>query len=504
MTFMPDSGFPLLSLMIMTLPIGAGLIWLTPDPRKARWIALLTAVVDLALTLAIVTGFDRSTGGFQFIEQHEWIPTLHIQYHIGVDGMSVLFLPLAVLLFTGVILASWTSVHTLPRLYYTLLLILESATLGIFCALDTMLFFLFWELTLIPTFFLISLWGIGPHRRYAAVKYTLMMLAGGVPLLFGFLLLAFNHANLSGTGVPAGLVFDYPTLLNETLPAELQAAVFFLLLLGFAVKAPVFPLHTWLPTVAMEGPASIAAIMTGLKLGAYGLIRFTVPLAPDAAQRYHWLLAGLGVVGMLYGALAALSQTNLRRMLAFSSLSHIGLVLLGIASFNLQGIQGALYQLLNFIIVAGGIFLLAGFLHHRVGSTDVLSLGGVAHSMPLLAAFFFLFGLAGMGVPGTNGFPAEFLLILSALKTHTGAGLAALAGVVLGAAYFLGIYRRAFLGPAHSAVITDAVDLRARELVVVSVMGLLILVGGFYPNSVLELTRTASEEWVGHLITRQP
>jgi len=186
-------------------------------------------------------------------------------------------------------------------------------------------------------------------------------------------------------------------------------------------------------------------------------------------------------------------------MLAFSSLSHVGLVLLGIASFNLQGIQGALYQLLNFTIVAGGIFLLAGFLHHRVGSTDLLNLGGVARSMPLLAAFFFLFGLAGMGVPGTNGFPAEFLLILSALKTHTGAGLAALAGVILGAAYFLGIYRRAFLGPARKAVIADAVDLRARELVVVAVMGVLILIGGFYPNSVLELTRAASEEWVGNL-----
>jgi len=499
---MAESGFPLLSLLIITLPLGGALIWLVPDPRHARWIALMTALVDLVFALAVVTGFDHNAGGFQFVEHHAWIPTLHIEYMVGIDGISVLFLPFTVLLFIGALLASWSSVRTLPRLFYSLLLILESATLGIFCALDTMLFFLFWELTLIPTFFLISLWGVGPHRRYAAVKYTLMMLAGGVPLLFGFLLLAFNHASLSGAGVPAGLVFDYPTLLNETLPAELQAAVFFLLLLGFAVKAPVFPLHTWLPTVAMEGPASIAAIMTGLKLGAYGLIRFTVPLAPDAAQHYHWLLAGLGVVGMLYGALAALSQTNLRRMLAFSSLSHIGLVLLGIASFNLQGIQGALYQLLNFTIVAGGIFLLAGFLHHRIGSTDVLSLGGVAHSMPLLAAFFFLFGLAGMGVPGTNGFPAEFLLILSALKTHTGAGLAALASVVLGAAYFLGIYRRAFLGPTHSAVITDAVDLRARELVVVSVMGILILVGGFYPNSVLELTRAASEEWVSNLITK--
>ena len=385
--------------------------------------------------------------------------------------------------------------RTLPRLYYTLLLILESATLGIFCALDTILFFLFWELTLVPIFFLISLWGVGPHRRYAAVKYTLMLLGGGVPLLFGFLLLAFHHASL-GDG---GLVFDYPSLLATALPVELRTTVFFLLLLGFAVKAPVFPLHTWLPTVAMEGPASIAAIMTGLKLGIYGMIRFAVPLAPAAAQEYHWLLAGLGVIGILYGAMMALSQTNLRRMLAFSSISHVGLVLLGIAAFNLQGIQGALYQLLNFSIVAGGIFLLTGYLHHRVGSTDIISLGGVARSMPLLAAFFFLFGLAGMGVPGTNGFPAEFLLILSALETHTGAGLAALAGVVLGAAYFLGIYRRAFLGPSQHAAVSDALDLGRRELLVVIVLAALILAGGLFPNAILDLTRVASLDWVSHL-----
>jgi NADH-quinone oxidoreductase subunit M len=497
---MTATGFPLLSLVIMMLPVGAGLIWLAPDPARARWIALLTALLDLVLTLLIMLRFDSTSGGFQFVEQHAWIPSLNIQYLVGVDGMSVLFLPLTVLLFIAVILASWTSVRSLPRLYYTLLLILESATLGIFCALDTILFFLFWELTLVPIFFLISLWGIGPHRRYAAVKYTLMMLTGGVPLLFGFLLLAFNHAGTATGGITHALLFSYPELLASPLPAELQTAVFFLLLLGFAVKAPVFPLHTWLPTLAMEGPASIAAIMTGLKLGVYGLIRFTVPLAPAAAQEFHWLLAGLGVIGILYGALLALSQTNLRPMLAFSSLSHVGLVLLGISAFTLQGIQGALFQLLNFTVVASGIFLLSGFLHHRVGSTDVVSLGGVAQRMPLLTAGFFLFGLAAMGVPGTSGFPAEFLLILSALDSHTGAGLAALAGVVLGAAYFLGIFRRAFLGPMHNTAVIEAVDLRRRELAVMLVLGALILAGGLFPNSVLELTRITSEGWVGQLV----
>ena len=496
---MPDSSLPLLSLMIITLPIGAALIWLLPDARHARMVALLTALVDLGFALSVLAGFDADKAGFQFVERGEWIPSLNIQYLVGVDGLSVLFLPLTVLLFIGVIIASWTSVRSMTRLYYSLLLLLESVTLGIFCALDTMLFFLFWELTLVPIYFLVSLWGMGPNRRYAAVKYTLYMLAGGIPLLFGFLLLAFNHAEVSGLSGPASLVFDYPRLLAGSLPEGLQTTIFFLLLLGFAVKTPVFPMHTWLPTIAMEGPVAIAAIMTGLKLGAYGLIRFTVPLAPAAAQEYHWLLAGLGVIGLLYGAVAALNQTNLRKMLAFASISHVGLVVLGIASLSLSGIQGAVFQLVNFTIVAGGSFLLLGFLHHRTGSTDIVSLGGGARTMPLLAAFFLLFGLAGMGVPGTNGFPAEFLILLSALETHTGAGLAALFAIVLGAAYFLSIYRRAFLGPVANTIVAEALDLRRRELIIIGIMATLILFMGLFPGSVLDLTQTASQSWIQHL-----
>jgi len=491
-----DTGLPLISLMIISLPVGAALIWLVPNERYARSIALATVVVDLLLALLILASFDPAQAGFQLVEKSDWIPSLNIHYMLGVDGISVLFLPLTAVLFNGVILASWNSVRRLPRLYYTLLMILESATLGIFCALDTMLFFFFWELTLVPIYFLVSLWGTGPHRRYAAVKYTLFMMAGGVPLLFGFLVLAFDQAAASGAVVPEGLVFDYTVLLEQTLPVEMQGLVFFLLLLGFAVKIPVFPFHTWLPTLAMEGPASVAAIMTGVKLGAYGLIRFTVPLAPQAAAEYHWVLAGLGVTGLVYGALAALSQTNLRRMLAFASLSHVGLVVLGIASFSVYGIQGAVFQLLNFTIVASGIFLLTGFLRQRIGSTDIISLGGVAKTMPLLAAFFFFFGLASMGVPGTSGFPAELLLILSALSSHTGAGLAALFTVVLGAGYFLSIYRRAFLGPVRSTVIAEALDLRRRELLLVLVLTALVLVLGLWPGSVLDITRTASEAWV--------
>ena len=436
---MADPGLPLVTLLILVPVAGAGLLWLVPDGRRARWVALATGLSTLAIALTVASRLDPAQPDFQMVERAAWIPSLRVQYLLGVDGISVLFLPLTALVFLGATVGSWTSARTMPRLYYTLLLLLEGANLGVFRALDAILFFLFWELTLIPLYFLVSLWGIGPNRRYAAVKYSLVMLAGGVPLLFGFLLLAFNHASVTGSSVPDGLAFDYLTLLHTPLPAGTELAVLLLLLLGFAVKTPVFPFHTWLPVVAQEGPAAVVALLTGLKLGAYGLLRFTIPLAPHAAQELHWLLAGLGVIGILYGGLAALAQTNLRRMLAYSSMSHVGLVVLALASLNIQGLQGAVFQLLNFTVVAAGLFLLTGALHHRVGSTEVVGLGGAARTMPLLASFYLLFGLAGMGLPGTNGFPAELLMLVSALRAHTGAGLAALFGVVLGAGYFLGI-----------------------------------------------------------------
>lgn len=490
------NSLPLISLMIMTLPIGAALIWLLPNEKNAKYIALTIAAIDLMLSLIIVFNFDDSQAGFQFVESREWIPSLGINYLVGVDGISVLFLPLTILLFNAVVLASWNSIHHFPRLYYTLLMVLESATLGIFCSLDTMLFFFFWELTLIPIYFLISLWGIGPHRRYAAVKYTLFMMTGGVALLFAFLVLAFTHSDMSGIALPQGLVFDYRILLEHEIPVEVQTLVFFLLFIGFAVKIPVFPLHTWLPTLALEGPVAVAAFMTGLKLGVYGLIRFVIPLAPQAASEYHWLLAGFGIIGLLYGALAALSQTNLRRMLAFASLSHVGMVVLGLASFNIYGIQGAVFQLINFSIVSTGLFLIAGFIQHRTGSTDIISLGGLAKKTPLMASFFLLFGLASIGLPGTNGFPAELLLLIGIFSSHTGAGIAALLGIILGAGYFLGMYRKAFLGPIHNKAIQQIKDLRQHELLIMIVLSILVLVFGLWPNIVLDIIRQSTQAWV--------
>ena len=486
----------IISLLLLSPLIGIALLWISSNLYFVRAVAITTSLFCLTLSLMMLAGFNEQLAGFQFTETADWIPSLNIHYSVGVDGISILFLPLTSLLFSGVIISSWTGIRSLSRLYYTFLLLLLFAILGVFVATDTILFLLFWEITLAPIYFLINLWGVGPNRRYAAVKYTLFMLVGGVPLIFAFIILAISAA---AGDIPAQLSFDYVTLLNTPRSMELQTTLFFLLLIGFGVKAPVFPFHTWLPTVAMEGPISVAAIMTGLKLGLYGFIRFMVPLAPDAAVNYHWLLAGLGVIGILYGALVAMSQSNLRRMLAYSSISHAGLVVLGIASFNIQGIQGSIFHLLNFSMIMGGLFLVTGFLHHRTGSTDTLSLGGVAHSMPLLASFFLLFGMAAMGVPGTNGFVAEFLILLSSFQTHTGAGLAALAGIVLSAAYFVTIYRRAFLGVSHRDTVTDAQDLLPRELGLALLLAALILFTGLYPAGIMDISQQAAELWVARL-----
>ncbi|MBF0427400.1 MAG: NADH-quinone oxidoreductase subunit M [Magnetococcales bacterium] len=487
------NSLPFLSLLIALPLLGAVLAWFAPNGRWARSVALSIGFFELILAIKVVFAFDPNSAAFQLIEKRAWIPSLNSHYHVGIDGLSVLFLPMTALLFIATLIAGWSLANRMmPHLYFALLLFFEGVTMGIFCALDTMLFFLFWELTLIPIYFLVSLWGIGPNRRYAALKYTLFMLAGGAPLLFGLLLSA-----MANSGQP--LLFDLVVLLQNPLPIQVQWPVFFLLLIGFGVKVPFVPLHAWLPTIAMEGPVAITAIMTGLKLGAYGLIRFLMPLTSDVAHELHWLLEGIAVVAIVYGALAALVQSNLRRMLAFSSISHVGLVVLGVASFSLQGVQGALYQLLNFSLTSGGIFLLAGFLHQRLGSTDLTRMGGLIQPIPLATGMFLLMGLASMGIPLTSGFPGEFLLLVGALQHHIGSGLAALGGVILGAGYFLRFYRRAFLGPLGPSVPERLPSLLPREMLILITFAILILVGGWFPSIILDIIFTASQNWLDHI-----
>jgi len=491
------AAWPLLSILLALPVAGALLAALLRRAPWAQWIALGTATSTLLCALLIVAAFDRSDPDFQLLDSADWVSGLNVCYLVGVDGLSLLFLPATALLFCGAIVAGWrvraAASPLAPGLYFALLLLLEAATLGVFCALDSILFFFCWEFTLLPLYFLVSLWGIGAGRQAAAVRYFLVMLAGGVPLLFGLLALVFGQA------AGGALVFDLPTLLATPLPESRQYLVFLLLLVGFGVKVPLVPLHTWLPSLAMGAPAAVTALLVGLKLGAYGLIRFAIPLAPIAARDLHWLLAGFGTVAILYGGVAALAQSNLRSVLAYASLAHVGLVLLGLAAFSVSALQGVLLQLLNFSLAAGGSFLALSFLQRRTASTDISQLGGLLRSMPVLSGFFLLFGLAGIGLPGTSGFPGELLIIVAALHTHTGAGLAALFGMVLAAAGFLAPFRQAFLGPTRNPDVADADDLLPRETAVLLVPSLLILAIGVYPLPILELIRPAAEAWVAEV-----
>ena len=311
-----------------------------------------------------------------------------------------------------------------------------------------------------------------------------------MPLLFGFLLLALNAGGIDGSP------FDLRVLLTHPFSPALQTAVFLLLLVGFGVKAPIVPLHTWFPLIAMEGPLAITALLAGLKLGVYGLIRFALPLAPSAVVSLDWLLTGLGILGVLYGAAVALAQTNVRATLAYLGISHVGLVLLGMASLRAAGIQGAVLELVNFTLIAGGLFLLTEWLRVRTGSTSLLALGGAARRLPWLASFYLFLGLATLGLPGTSGFPSEILILIAALDRHIGVGLAARAGIAIGSACFLGLYRRIFFGPAGNPALSEATDLLPRERLVALVMAAAVLVIGLLPSLALDIIRVSADAWL--------
>lgn len=488
------STIPLLSCLLALPLFGALCVACMRDSCRARRLALGFAVLTLLLSLLVIACFDARQSGFQMIDTASWIPGLHIRYRLGVDGISLFFLPATALLNCGAMIARWrvsthaTSVAQQPSsgVYFALLLLLEAATLGAFCALDTIFFFLCWELALLPIYFLTSLWGNGVWQQTAAVRYFFVMLAGGVPLLFGFLILAQS----------AGWVFDLPTLLHANVSRETQSLLFLLFLIGCGVKVPLVPLHTWLPAMAMGAPAAVTALLVGLKLGAYALLRFAIPLAPFAAHDLHWLLAGLGTLAILYGAVQATAQSNLRGVLAYLSLSHIGLAVLGLASFSVSALQGVLLLLLNFSMATGGAFLLLAFLQRRTGVTDIAQLGGIVQRMPLLTGFFLFFALASVGMPGTSGFPAELLIVVTVLPTHTGAALGALFGLVVGAGALFSVFRLAFFGVARRAEILAAEDLLPRELAVAVLFALPVLVVGLHPAFVLTAMQPAIEAWV--------
>ncbi|NOT85993.1 MAG: NADH-quinone oxidoreductase subunit M [Methylococcaceae bacterium] len=499
---MNEIGVPLLSSLIALPLLTALLLGYLPSRQLAKQLALSVAVIELLLSLVVVKGFNAESDALQLVEQYTWIELLNIHFEVGIDGISVLFLPSTALLTLMTMISAWNSVQYYRRLHFALLLILEGIIMGVFCATDMILFFLFWELTLPVIFFLIGLWGIGPQRRGAALKYSLFMLFGSVPLLFAIIMLAINHATQVGGMIPQDLTFSFPVLLATPVADDLQPIIFLLLLLSFAVKTPLVPFHTWLPTVSMEAPTQMTALLVGLKLGLYGILRYAMTLTPSAAVQYSWVLGILGAVTLIYGAFIALQQSNLRRILAYTSISQSGLVVIGITSLNMQGIQGALLQLLSFTLVASSLMLLAGFIQNRLGSTDIIHLGGVAKVMPKLTVFFFLFAFASIGTPGSSSFPAEFLLMVSALSAHLSLGVTALAAAVMSAACFLSFSRRAFLGAIVQVGVEKLQDLRPREFVLLIIPAVLMVGFGFFPEVILESHRVTAEAWLTRLINQ--
>jgi len=488
----------LLSVAVV-FPMIAAIIISVANKDWAKKIALSAAIIELLITLQVVRIFNHDDGGFQLVQFYTWIPSINCQFLIGVDGISVIFLPMTALLILLSIITSWHIPTTLIRLYWVLLLILEAAIIGIFSALDLILFFFFWELILLPIFFLMGLWG-GIRRSGAAIKYILLMLFGNVPLLVAFTILAINHVSQINGNLPQDLSFSLPVLLETPLSEQLQTIVFFLMLVGFAIRVPLIPLHSSLLSSVISMPATITSLLVGLNLGIYGIIRFVIPLAPSAAVENNWILAIWGAITLIYAGLIMLQQTNLRRLLVFASISHSGLVIMGIAALNMQGIQGALFQLFNFTLAISALLLIAGFIQQRLGSTEQQHLGGLIINMPRLTTFHFIFILTIAGIPGSSGFPAQLLVIMGALLGHPSLGLTALAGILLNTANLLVYSRRTFLGPIKRTSVSQTQDLRPRELTVLSILALLIIVFGFWPNGFLTLNKKTAETWLARLL----
>ncbi|MGH3088672.1 MAG: complex I subunit 4 family protein, partial [Rubrobacteraceae bacterium] len=489
-TAMEQIGFPILSILLF-LPVAfMAALFFIKDERLAYRVGLTGAALELALAAFLAYSFRTGTADIQFAENTGSLPLLGFGYHLGVDGVSVLFIPVTALLTLLVVLYAEYSVQADARHYLIATLGLEAALIGAFVSLDLVLFWMFFVLELVPAYFLITRWGTGERRREAALSYIYFMLAGSALMLMGMALLAINHS----VGAGSGLSFDFVELLETPVPENLQTIIFFLLFIGFAVKAPVFPLHTWLPKVLEEGPVvGMSVFLVGIKLGTYGMLRFVIPLLPEASREWLWLMATLGVVSIVYGAVIALIQTNLRRLLAFASLSHMGVVLLSLFTLNIYGFEGGLLQMINFGVAGAGLFFVAGFITTRVGPPELSSLGGVAQYAPWMTGAFLVIALATVGLPGTGGFNGEHLVIIGAFQIHWALAIAAGSAIFLTAAYFLWYFQRAFLGEANEIIAHKMKDLRLREAVIALALGAMIFWIGLATGPFVERMRPSLE-----------
>ncbi len=474
-------SWPLLTLVTF-LPL-AGVLFIlvlrgTPADvaRNARWAALWTSLVVLALSLVLWADFDPTQADFQFVELASWLPAFHIAYHLGIDGISLFFVLLSTFLTPICIIASWASVTERVKEYMMAFLVLETLMVGMFCALDFVIFYVFFEGVLIPMFLIIGVWG-GPRRVYAAFKFFLYTLLGSVLMLLAILAIYYQIGST-----------DVVEALNRGLPPGLQTWLWLAFFASFAVKVPMWPVHTWLPDAHVEAPTAGSVILAGvlLKMGGYGFIRFSLPLFPIASHDLAPFVFTLSVVAIIYTSLVALAQDDMKKLIAYSSVAHMGFVTMGTFTMTAEGLQGAMVQMLSHGIVSAALFLCVGVVYDRLHTREIARYGGLADTMPKYAAVFMVFMLASVGLPGTSGFVGEFLSLLGAFEVNTWVAFFATTGMILGATYMLYLYRRVIFGVITRADVRAMLDLSLLEVAIFAPMIVLVLWMGIYPNSFLK------------------
>ncbi|WP_243021528.1 NADH-quinone oxidoreductase subunit M [Simplicispira sedimenti] len=483
----------LLSLAIWT-PIAFGALLLAFGSDKhagaVRWLALIGALIGFAVTLPLYEGFKLGTAAMQFVEKAVWIEGFNIHYHLGVDGISFWFVPLTAFITVIVVIASWESITERVYQYMGAFLILSGLMIGVFASLDGMLFYVFFEATLIPMYLIIGIWG-GPNKIYAAFKFFLYTLLGSLLMLVALIYL-YNQSSGS---------FDIATWHQLPLSRTAQTLLFFAFFAAFAVKVPMWPVHTWLPDVHVEAPtggsAVLAAIM--LKLGAYGFLRFSLPIAPDASREWAWLMIALSLIAVIYVGLVAMVQKDMKKLVAYSSVAHMGFVTLGFFIFNGLGVSGGIVQMIAHGFVSAAMFLSIGVLYDRVHSRDIAAYGGVVNTMPKFSAYVLLFTMANCGLPGTAGFVGEWMVILGAVQANFWVGLLASTALIWGAAYSLWMFKRVYLGPVGNANVRALLDIGSREFFVMALLAIAVLYMGLYPRPFTDVMDASVAELLRHV-----